>query len=74
MFQGSSTGQAPGDNSDVYLRPVRIFPDPFRPKGGNILVITECWDASGSPNKFNYRRTCISRSCRAPWCGEGGQY
>lgn len=29
-FDGSSTGQAPGDNSDVYLRPVAIFPDPFR--------------------------------------------
>ncbi len=24
--QGSSTGQAPGDNSDVYLRPVAVFP------------------------------------------------
>ena len=29
-FDGSSTGQAPGDNSDVYLKPVAVFPDPFR--------------------------------------------
>jgi len=29
-FDGSSTGQAPGDNSDVYLRPVAVFPDPLR--------------------------------------------
>ena len=43
-FDGSSTGQAPGDNSDVYLRPVAVFPDPFRTAGGdNILVLSECW-------------------------------
>ncbi|PLB50332.1 glutamine synthetase [Aspergillus steynii IBT 23096] len=53
-FDGSSTGQAPGDNSDVYLRPVAIFPDPFR-LGDNILVLCETWDSDGTPNKFNYR-------------------
>jgi len=56
-FDGSSTGQAPGDNSDVYLRPVAMFPDPFR-LGDNILVLCETWDADGSPNKFNYRHDC----------------
>jgi len=40
-FDGSSTGQAPGDNSEVYLQPVAIFKDPFR--GGNhVLVLCEC--------------------------------
>ncbi|KAF1854250.1 hypothetical protein Lal_00014282 [Lupinus albus] len=29
-FDGSSTNQAPGDNSDVYLRPCAVYPDPFR--------------------------------------------
>lgn len=53
-FDGSSTGQAPGGNSDVYLRPVAIFPDPFR-QGDNILVLCETWDSDGSPNKFNFR-------------------
>ena len=53
-FDGSSTGQAPGDNSDVYIRPVAIYPDPFR-RGDNILVLCETWDHDGSPNKFNYR-------------------
>lgn len=53
-FDGSSTSQAPGDNSDVYLRPVAYYPDPFR-QGDNILVLCETWDADGSPNKFNYR-------------------
>ncbi|KAI9826672.1 MAG: hypothetical protein M1819_007306 [Sarea resinae] len=53
-FDGSSTEQAPGDNSDVYLRPVAFYPDPFR-LGDNILVLCETWDSDGSPNKFNYR-------------------
>ncbi|EFE33406.1 uncharacterized protein ARB_07766 [Trichophyton benhamiae CBS 112371] len=53
-FDGSSTGQAPGHDSDVYLRPCAIFPDPFR-GGDNILVLCETWDSDGSPNKYNYR-------------------
>lgn len=39
-YDGSSTGQAPGDDSEVLLKPVRIFPDPFR-RGDNILVLCE---------------------------------
>lgn len=53
-FDGSSTGQAPGDNSDVYLRPVAIYPDPFR-LGDNILVMCETWMADGKPNAYNFR-------------------
>jgi len=40
-FDGSSTNQAPGDNSEVYLKPVRFWRDPFR-RGDNILVLCEC--------------------------------
>lgn len=29
-FDGSSTGQAEGHDSDVYLRPAAVFRDPFR--------------------------------------------
>lgn len=53
-FDGSSTSQAPGDNSDVYLRPCAIFPDPWR-KGDNILVMCETYMSDGSPNKYNFR-------------------
>ncbi|WPH01669.1 Glutamine synthetase [Acrodontium crateriforme] len=53
-FDGSSTGQAPGDNSDVYLRPVAMFPDPFR-LGDNILVMCETWMSDGKPNSYNFR-------------------
>ncbi|ODV60969.1 glutamate--ammonia ligase [Ascoidea rubescens DSM 1968] len=53
-FDGSSTGQAPGHDSDVLLKPVSYYPDPFR-GGDNILVMCECWNPDGTPNKFNHR-------------------
>jgi len=40
-FDGSSTGQAPGADSEVMLKPAAIFADPFR-GGDNILVLCEC--------------------------------
>jgi glutamine synthetase len=76
-FDGSSTGQAPGDNSDVYLRPVAVFPDPF--KGApNIIVLTECWDADGTPNKFNHRHEAAklmsAHAAQKPWFGLEQEY
>jgi len=40
-YDGSSTLQAPGEDSEVYLKPVRYWRDPFR-LGDNILVLCEC--------------------------------
>ena len=57
-FDGSSTGQAPGDDSEVILRPCRIFKDPFRPRGDgvhNILVMCDCYTPSGTAIPSNTR-------------------
>ena len=35
-FDGSSTGQSEGHDSDVYIKPVATYKDPFT-KSGNIL-------------------------------------
>jgi glutamine synthetase len=76
-FDGSSTGQAPGHDSDVYLRPAAIYPDPFR-GGDNILVLAECYNADGTPNKFNYRAECAKTMTKyakhIPWFGIEQEY
>ncbi|KAK7423163.1 glutamate--ammonia ligase [Neonectria punicea] len=76
-FDGSSTNQAPGDNSDVYLRPCAVFPDPFR-GSPNIIVLAECWNADGTPNKYNYRHDCVkvmdTWADQEPWFGLEQEY
>ena len=54
-FDGSSTNQATGDDSDCLLKPVAIFPDPDRQNG--YLVMTEVLNADGTPHKSNGRAT-----------------
>lgn len=57
-FDGSSTGQAPGDDSEVILRPCRIFKDPFRPRSDgvdNILVMCDTYTPQGAPLPSNAR-------------------
>lgn len=57
-FDGSSTGQAPGDDSEVMLRPCRIFKDPFRIRKDdlhNILVMCDCYTPQGQPIETNTR-------------------
>jgi len=43
-FDGSSTGQAEGHNSEVLLKPRAIFNDPFR-GAPHVLVLADCWNA-----------------------------
>ncbi|UZJ55114.1 hypothetical protein CBS101457_004434 [Exobasidium rhododendri] len=76
-FDGSSTGQAGGKDSDVFLRPGAFYPDPFR-GGDNILVIAECWNNDGTPNKTNHRHSCEKAMEQAkshvPWFGIEQEY
>lgn len=73
-YDGSSTGQAPGKDSEVYLKPVAIYPDPFR-RGKNILVLCECClpDGKLTPIPTNTRNYCAQMMDQAkehePWFG-----
>ena len=53
-FDGSSTMQASGDNSDCALKPVFFVPDPIR-GDDNILVMCEVYNADGTPHITNTR-------------------
>ena len=58
-FDGSSTNQAPGENSDCVLRPVYSCPDPIR-GGDNILVMCEVLLPDMSPHSSNTRAACAA--------------
>lgn len=76
-FDGSSTGQAPGHDSEVLLVPCRIFKDPFR-QGDNVLVLAECVTPDMKPAKGNSRATCVEWmnkfSDLEPWFGIEQEY
>ncbi len=59
-FDGSSTNQASGDNSDVVLQPVFQCPDPIR-GGDDILVMCECLITKDlSPHPTNTRALAVA--------------
>ena len=53
-FDGSSTQQAEGNNSDCVLQPVRVYPNPFEEEGS--IVLCEVWNVNDTPHKTNTRR------------------
>ena len=53
-FDGSSTNQADGNDSDCMLKPVCIKPDPIR-GGDNILVMCEVMNPDGTEHSTNTR-------------------
>ena len=65
-FDGSSTGQATGTDSDVILRPVAVYPNPFyqSPPNGERghfkahLIMCDCYDKDGTPHSTNARVRC----------------
>jgi glutamine synthetase len=57
-FDGSSTNQAPGSNSDCVLQPVFTCPDPIR-GGENVLVLCEVLLTDFTPHPTNTRAACV---------------
>jgi|TARA_B100000315_G_scaffold208896_1_gene204419 glutamine synthetase len=54
-FDGSSTEQAEGKNSDCVLKPVRVYPHPYEQDYSSI-VLCEVWNVDDTPHKTNTRR------------------
>nr|ADX97445.1 glutamine synthetase II [Dixoniella grisea] len=76
-FDGSSTNQAPGNDSEVILKPRAIFKDPFR-GGNNILVMCDNYTPAGEPLPSNSRYACAKVMEQAmhlePWFGIEQEY
>lgn len=76
-FDGSSTNQAPGNNSDCVLQPVYICHDPVR-GGDNVLVMNEVLLPDMSPHPSNTRRACAEVAEKyakhEPWFGIEQEY
>lgn len=76
-FDGSSTEQAEGSNSDCYLKPCAMFRDPFR-RDPHKLVMCEVLDYTNAPVATNRRNTCADAMAKCadqePWFGLEQEY
>jgi len=77
-FDGSSTKQASGDDSDCVLKPVNFVKDTTQ-HGDNFLVLCEVLNPDGSPHISNSRaqlRTILEAGAKKsdPWIGFEQEY
>ena len=56
-FDGSSTGQAETSKSELLLKPVNIFKDPFKDNG--YIVVAEVYNTDGTPHSTNTRSQMV---------------
>jgi glutamine synthetase len=79
-FDGSSTSQAIGFDSEVVLKPCTIFPDPFRENDKSYLVLCTTHTPNGEPlitNNRSYAEKVFSEkelSDTQPWYGLEQEY
>ena len=76
-FDGSSTEQAAGEDSEIYLVPRSLYRDPFR-RGHHVMVMSECFTPAMKPAIGNYRAKCQAVMDRYavldPWFGIEQEY
>lgn len=71
-FDGSSTQQATGSNSEVVLKPVRVYPDPERVNG--YLVVAETLNPDGTSHATNTRGLVDTKDIEGFWFGFEQEY
>jgi glutamine synthetase len=76
-FDGSSTNQAPGSESDCVLHPIYSVPDPIR-MGDDLLVLCEVLNTDMTPHPSNTRTACVATAeqyaGQEPWFGIEQEY
>jgi glutamine synthetase len=58
-FDGSSTGQATGTDSDILIRPVAVYDNPFYHGLSAYLIMCDCYNKDGTPHATNARVRCV---------------
>ena len=73
-FDGSSTEQADGNNSDCVLKPVRVYPNPLETNSS--IVLCEVWNVDDTPHESNTRRLLEETitDCIDEWVGFEQEY
>jgi len=77
-YDGSSTEQAEGHNSEINIVPRALFNDPFRGYP-HVMVVTDCWNAwDDKPAIGNTRAACAEEHKKYekhdPWYGIEQEY
>lgn len=84
-YDGSSTGQANGSDSEVIIKPCAVFRDPFRDsfrdpfrEYSDFLVMCDTYKPDGTPLENNYRPAAIKifnqNLEEVPWFGIEQEY
>jgi len=76
-YDGSSTNQAPGDDSEVIMKPKAVFKDPFR-LGDNVMVLCDTYTPAGNALPTNTRAPAAEvfkqYPDEVPWFGLEQEY
>ncbi len=77
-FDGSSTNQAPGENSDCVLNPVFVTPDPIRGGEDKLVLCEVLLPGTMEPHPSNTRRALVEvaekYADQEPWFGMEQEY
>ena len=77
-YDGSSTYQALGENSDTTLIPRAIYRDPFKVGENDIIVMCDTYKPDGAPTDTNHRhalQSAVDKTIQQePWFGIEQEY
>lgn len=78
QYDGSSTYQALGENSDTTLVPRALYRDPFKVGENDVIVVCDTYKPDGSPSDSNHRhllQDAVDKTVdEEPWFGIEQEY
>lgn len=78
QYDGSSTYQALGENSDTTLVPRALYRDPFKVGANDVIVVCDTFKPDGNPSETNHRhllQDAVDKTIKEePWFGIEQEY